>query len=55
MFLSLHSPVRSILGAPPTAELEPLLDGQIAQTDEQDMGMSYADLAAYGRLRKPGR
>jgi len=45
----------SILTAPPTAELEPLQDGQLLQTDEQDMGMSYADLAAYGRLRNPGR
>lgn len=24
----------SILSAPPTAELEPLVDGQVAQTDE---------------------
>lgn len=26
-----------ILGAPPTAELEPLADGQIQQTDEVDI------------------
>ncbi len=43
----------SVLGAPPTAELEPLRDdGRIAQTDEEDMGMSYEDLSVYGRLRK---
>ncbi len=41
-----------ILGAAPTAELEPLKDGKIAQTDEEDMGMSYQDLSIYGRLRK---
>ncbi|XP_013141047.1 PREDICTED: glutamine-dependent NAD(+) synthetase-like [Papilio polytes] len=41
-----------ILQAPPTAELEPLADGQITQTDEQDMGMTYAELSQFGRLRK---
>lgn len=41
-----------ILQAPPTAELEPLTDGQITQTDEQDMGMTYAELSEFGRLRK---
>lgn len=29
------------LQAPPTAELEPLKDGAVEQTDEQDMGMTY--------------
>ncbi|XP_067676851.1 glutamine-dependent NAD(+) synthetase-like isoform X1 [Haliotis asinina] len=42
----------SILNAPPTAELEPLTNGQIAQTDEEDMGMSYDELSVYGKLRK---
>lgn len=42
--------------AAPTAELEPLAEGgRIAQTDEQDMGMTYAELSAYGRLRKVAR
>lgn len=41
-----------ILEAPPTAELEPLADGQITQTDEQDMGMTYAELSEFGTLRK---
>ncbi|XP_043225534.1 glutamine-dependent NAD(+) synthetase-like [Amphibalanus amphitrite] len=41
-----------ILEAPPTAELEPLADGRLAQTDEQDMGMTYAELSVYGKLRK---
>ncbi|XP_070564426.1 glutamine-dependent NAD(+) synthetase-like [Ptychodera flava] len=44
--------LQRILKAPPTAELEPLLDGQIAQTDEEDMGMTYKELSVYGRLRK---
>nr|XP_056707003.1 glutamine-dependent NAD(+) synthetase isoform X4 [Euleptes europaea] len=41
-----------ILSAPPTAELEPLKEGQVAQTDEADMGMTYAELSVYGKLRK---
>ncbi|XP_063800244.1 glutamine-dependent NAD(+) synthetase [Pseudophryne corroboree] len=42
----------SILSAPPTAELEPLTDGQVSQTDEHDMGMTYDELSVYGKLRK---
>ncbi|XP_050303483.1 glutamine-dependent NAD(+) synthetase [Anthonomus grandis grandis] len=41
-----------IYSAPPTAELEPLVQGKIAQTDEQDMGMTYDELSQFGRLRK---
>ncbi|XP_037086411.1 glutamine-dependent NAD(+) synthetase-like [Pollicipes pollicipes] len=41
-----------IMEAPPTAELEPLADGRLAQTDEEDMGMTYAELSVYGKLRK---
>lgn len=44
--------LKSILNATPTAELEPLQDGQLMQTDEQDMGMTYDELSTYGRLRK---
>ena len=46
------SALDGILTAPPTAELEPLEDGKLAQTDEQDMGMTYDELSVYGRLRK---
>lgn len=42
-----------ILSAPPTAELEPLDEsGRLAQTDEQDMGMTYAEISVFGKLRK---
>lgn len=41
-----------ILSAPATAELEPLADGQVSQTDEEDMGMTYSELSVFGRLRK---
>ncbi|XP_068177532.1 glutamine-dependent NAD(+) synthetase [Antennarius striatus] len=44
--------LQDILVAPPTAELEPLTDGQVSQTDEADMGVSYAELSVIGRLRK---
>ncbi|VFV28260.1 glutamine-dependent nad(+) [Lynx pardinus] len=44
--------LEGILAAPATAELEPLADGRVSQTDEEDMGMTYADLSVYGRLRK---
>mmetsp|Transcript_9847 Transcript_9847/g.17312 ORF Transcript_9847/g.17312 Transcript_9847/m.17312 type:complete len:705 (-) Transcript_9847:52-2166(-) len=40
--------------APPTAELEPITD-TYTQTDEDDMGMTYAELSVYGRLRKIAR
>ncbi|KAK6631808.1 hypothetical protein RUM43_013872 [Polyplax serrata] len=43
-----------IISAPPTAELEPLKDGKLAQTDEEDMGMTYDELSQFGRLRKQG-
>ena len=44
--------LREIFEAPPTAELEPLKEGEIAQTDEADMGMTYEELSTYGKLRK---
>lgn len=44
--------LQSILEAPATAELEPLADGQVSQTDEEDMGVTYSELSVYGRLRK---
>ncbi|XP_058827612.1 glutamine-dependent NAD(+) synthetase isoform X1 [Topomyia yanbarensis] len=44
--------VADIVTAPPTAELEPLRDGTLAQTDEEDMGMTYNELSEFGRLRK---
>ncbi|XP_012697829.2 glutamine-dependent NAD(+) synthetase isoform X1 [Clupea harengus] len=47
--------LRRVLAAPPTAELEPLIDGQISQTDEADMGMTYTELSLIGRLRKISR
>ncbi|XP_053416893.1 glutamine-dependent NAD(+) synthetase isoform X2 [Nycticebus coucang] len=44
--------LQGILSAPATAELEPLANGQVSQTDEEDMGMTYMELSVYGRLRK---
>ena len=38
--------------AAPTAELRPDSEAGAAQTDEEDMGMSYEELGWFGRLRK---
>lgn len=43
--------INQILNATPTAELQPLNEGEIAQTDEEDMGLSYSELGLFGRLR----
>ena len=43
-----------ILEAPPTAELEPITE-TYTQTDEDDMGMTYAELSRFGQLRKVHR
>ncbi len=40
-----------IVEAPPTAELEPLTETHV-QEDEADMGMTYAELSRFGKLRK---
>ena len=44
--------LREVVEAPPTAELRPLQGGEIEQTDEEDMGMTYDELGVFGRLRK---
>ena len=43
--------VARIVAAPPTAELEPVT-AEYKQQDEVDMGMTYAELGVFGRLRK---
>jgi NAD+ synthase (glutamine-hydrolysing) len=43
-----------IVEAPPTAELEPITE-TYTQEDEADMGMTYAELSRFGRLRKIDR
>ena len=52
-FFGLDS-LQGILDATPTAELRPLEDGvaETTQTDEDDMGMTYAELTDFGFLRK---
>ncbi|GIL46495.1 hypothetical protein Vafri_3475, partial [Volvox africanus] len=50
-----YSVLAQVEAAPPTAELEPLVEGQQPQLDEVDMGMTYAELSLYGRLRKVAR
>ncbi|KAH8685499.1 glutamine-dependent NAD(+) synthetase-like protein [Tricladium varicosporioides] len=43
--------LQTFIDAPPTAELEPITEAY-SQSDEADMGMSYAELSIYGNLRK---
>lgn len=47
--------ITEILTATPTAELQPLKEGQVAQSDEEDMGLTYEDLGLFGHLRKVER
>jgi NAD+ synthase (glutamine-hydrolysing) len=44
--------LNDILNIKPTAELTPLVNGEIAQNDEEEMGMTYSELSDYGKLRK---
>ncbi|EGT37843.1 hypothetical protein CAEBREN_23741 [Caenorhabditis brenneri] len=46
--------LRSVIDSTPTAELRPLVDGKVAQTDEAEIGLTYEELSVIGRLRKPG-
>ncbi|CAA7396616.1 unnamed protein product [Spirodela intermedia] len=46
-----YTSLKEIEEAPPTAELEPIRP-DYNQLDEVDMGMTYEELSAYGRLRK---
>jgi len=43
--------LQKFLDATPTAELEPITSDYV-QSDEVDMGMTYAELSVYGTLRK---
>jgi NAD+ synthase (glutamine-hydrolysing) len=49
------SVLNDILNIKPTAELTPLVNGEIAQNDEEEMGMTYSELSDYGKLRKISR
>ena len=46
-----YTALAEIVEAPPTAELEPITE-TYTQTDEEDMGMTYAELSRFGQLRK---
>lgn len=43
--------LHEFLDATPTAELQPITE-DYTQSDEADMGMSYAELSVFGKLRK---
>ncbi|CAN3502701.1 hypothetical protein DICA1_E16512 [Diutina catenulata] len=46
--------LKEFLDATPTAELEPITEDYV-QSDEADMGMTYAELSRFGTLRKVER
>ena len=46
-----YTALSEIVDALPTAELEPITE-TYTQTDEDDMGMTYAELSRFGQLRK---
>ncbi|GMR47722.1 hypothetical protein PMAYCL1PPCAC_17917, partial [Pristionchus mayeri] len=46
--------LKAIVSSVPTAELRPLVDGKVAQTDEEEIGLTYDELSVIGSLRKPG-
>ncbi|GMT23683.1 hypothetical protein PFISCL1PPCAC_14980, partial [Pristionchus fissidentatus] len=46
--------LKAIVESTPTAELRPLVDGKVAQTDEEEIGLTYDELSVIGSLRKPG-
>ncbi|KAI6230974.1 Glutamine-dependent NAD(+) synthetase [Aphelenchoides besseyi] len=46
--------LKSIIDATPTAELRPLKDGEVVQTDEAEIGLTYEELAVIGSIRRPG-
>jgi hypothetical protein len=51
-----YATLQAVVQAAPTAELRPLsATGEITQNDEEDMGMTYAELSRFGTLRKLSR
>jgi len=46
--------LKELINAIPTAELRPLKDGEVTQTDEDEIGLTYDELSVMGRLRRPG-
>lgn len=55
-----YTALAEIAAASPTAELQPRAEGAgeddgHSQVDEEDMGMTYAELSQFGRLRKVAR
>uniref|UniRef100_A0A1I7YUW2 Glutamine-dependent NAD(+) synthetase n=1 Tax=Steinernema glaseri TaxID=37863 RepID=A0A1I7YUW2_9BILA len=48
------SHLKGIYDSVPTAELRPLVNGEVAQTDEAEIGLTYDEMSQIGRLRRPG-
>ncbi|KAH7707703.1 Protein QNS-1 b [Aphelenchoides avenae] len=46
--------LQPVIDSIPTAELRPLVEGEVVQTDEDEIGLTYEELSVLGRLRRPG-
>lgn len=46
--------LKRVIDSIPSAELRPLKDGAVVQTDEDEIGLTYEELSQFGRLRRPG-
>ncbi|VDP16620.1 unnamed protein product [Heligmosomoides polygyrus] len=45
--------LKSVIDSVPTAELRPLVNGIVSQTDEDEIGLTYDELSVIGQLRRP--
>ncbi|WKY07198.1 hypothetical protein Q1695_006987 [Nippostrongylus brasiliensis] len=45
--------LKAVIDSVPTAELRPLVNGEISQTDEDEIGLTYDELSVIGQLRRP--
>lgn len=47
-----YTALKDIALAPPSAELKPLAEGKMQQTDEDDLGLTYKEMSTLGKLRR---
>ncbi|KAK6030214.1 hypothetical protein OSTOST_03659 [Ostertagia ostertagi] len=45
--------LKAVIDSVPTAELRPLVNGAISQTDEDEIGLTYDELSVIGQMRRP--
>ncbi|KAJ1348117.1 hypothetical protein KIN20_003346 [Parelaphostrongylus tenuis] len=45
--------LKDVIDSVPSAELRPLVNGRVSQTDEEEIGLTYEELSVMGKLRRP--